>query len=273
MQKFGIDVSKWQGSFNFKTAKAQGVEFVILRGAYARGKDTKFEQYYKDCRAAGLPVGVYQYSMATTEAEAIAEAKYLHEKVLAGKKFEYPIYIDIEDREQLELSRTRLTNIALAWCDYLESRGYFVGIYAGVYTFRDHMNDAQLQRFTHWIPQWAKACTYAAKNCLGMWQFGGETNLLRSNKIAGVVCDQNYAYVDFESIIKKNKLNGYGAAKIEKGDSVRVKQGAKTYTGGGLAPYVYTRTHTVKQLSGDRAVIAYNGVTVAAVKLSDLIPV
>lgn len=62
-------------------------------------------------------------------------------------------------------------------------------------------------------------------------------------------------------------------AKIQSGSTVKVKQGAKTYTGGGLASYVYTRTHTVKQLNGDRAVIAYNGVTVAAVKLSDLIPV
>lgn len=51
---------------------------------------------------------------------------------------------------------------------------------------------------------------------------------------------------------------------------MRVNKGAKTYTGGGLAAFVYNRDHTVKQVSGDRAVITYGGVVVAAVKLADL---
>ena len=44
-----------------------------------------------------------------------------------------------------------------------------------------------------------------------MWQFGGETNLIRSNRIAGYVCDQDYAYVDFPTIIKNANLNGFNA--------------------------------------------------------------
>ena len=44
---------------------------------------------------------------------------------------------------------------------------------------------------------------------MGFWQFGGETNLIRSNKMAGVVCDQNYMYKDFPSLIKENGLNGF----------------------------------------------------------------
>ena len=51
---------------------------------------------------------------------------------------------------------------------------------------------------------------------------------------------------------------------------MRVKQGAKTYTGGGLASFVYNRDHVVSELNGDRAVITYGGVTVAAVRVSDL---
>lgn len=57
---------------------------------------------------------------------------------------------------------------------------------------------------------------------------------------------------------------------IKKGSTVKVKSGAKTYTGGGLASFVYTRNHIVKEISGDRVVITYGGVVVAAVKLSDL---
>ena len=63
------------------------------------------------------------------------------------------------------------------------------------------------------------------------------------------------------------------ADAIKAGSSVKVRRGAKTYTGAGLAPFVYTRVHKVSQISGDRAVITYNGVIVAAVKVSDLIAV
>ena len=63
---------------------------------------------------------------------------------------------------------------------------------------------------------------------------------------------------------------GAGGA-IKAGSVVRVKQGAKTYTGGGLASFVYERDHVVSELNGDRAVITYGGVTVAAVRVSDLV--
>ena len=58
--------------------------------------------------------------------------------------------------------------------------------------------------------------------------------------------------------------------EIVKGSVVRVKQGAKYYNGGGLASFVYTRNHVVSEVSGDRCVITYNGVVVAAVRKSDL---
>ena len=66
--------------------------------------------------------------------------------------------------------------------------------------------------------------------------------------------------------------DGSGAGgTIKAGSVVRVKQGAKTYTGGGLASFVYERDHVVSELNGDRAVITYGGVTVAAVRVSDLV--
>lgn len=209
MKKFGIDVSKWQGNFDFDKAKFEGAEFAILRGAYSTTKDVKFEQYYKDCKTFDLPIGVYQYSMAKTVDAVKKEAAFLYNSVLKGKKFEYPIYIDIEDKVQLALSKSLLTDIAAAWCEYLESKGYFVGIYAGKYTFRDNLDDSKLKKYTHWIPMWGTECTYEDKSVLGMWQFGGDVNKLRKNTVAGVVCDQNYAYVDFPAVIKANGLNGY----------------------------------------------------------------
>lgn len=64
--------------------------------------------------------------------------------------------------------------------------------------------------------------------------------------------------------------SGNAAASVKVGSKVRLKQGAKTYDGKSLASFVYNRDHVVKEIKGDRAVITYGGVVVAAVKLSDL---
>ena len=63
---------------------------------------------------------------------------------------------------------------------------------------------------------------------------------------------------------------GTSARKITTGSKVRVKAGAKTYSGGSLASFVYSRDHIVKELSGKRAVITYGGTVVAAVNVDDL---
>ena len=63
---------------------------------------------------------------------------------------------------------------------------------------------------------------------------------------------------------------GTSARKITTGSKVRVKAGAKTYSGGSLASFAYSRDHIVKELSGKRAVITYGGTVVAAVNVDDL---
>ena len=54
MQKLGIDISVWQNGFNFDKAKEEGVEFVILRGAYSTSEDKCFDGFYKQCKKKGL---------------------------------------------------------------------------------------------------------------------------------------------------------------------------------------------------------------------------
>ena len=213
MKVFGIDVSKWNGDFDFSKAKSEGVKFAILRGAYACEKDVRFEDYYKACTALDLAVGVYHYSMAKNVAEARAEANFLIQNVLKGKQFEYPIYIDVEDNTQKALGKDKLTEIVTAYCDTLEKAGYYVGIYSSGSFFGTYMNESKLERFDKWVAHWSKQCSYNGN--YGMWQFGGETNVIRSNKVAGVVCDQNYAFVDYPKIIKDKGLNGYGKTAVK----------------------------------------------------------
>ena len=102
MQKFGIDVSKWQKGFDFDKALAEGVEFVILRGAYHTKKDTCFDTFYKQCKDRGIPVGVYHYTMAKNVAEAKREAEVML-GILAGKQFEYPVAFDVEEKSQADI--------------------------------------------------------------------------------------------------------------------------------------------------------------------------
>lgn len=213
MKVFGIDVSKWNGDFDFSKAKSEGVKFAILRGAYACEKDMRFEDYYKACTALGLPVGCYHYSMAKSVSEARTEANFLINNVLKGKQFEYPIYMDVEDNVQKALGKDKLTEIVTAYCDTLEKAGYYVGIYSSGSFFGTYMHESKLERFDKWVAHWSKQCSY--KGNYGMWQFGGETNVIRSNKVAGVVCDQNYAFVDYPKIIKDKGLNGYGKTAVK----------------------------------------------------------
>ncbi len=209
----GIDISRWQGDFDMKAAVKEGVKFAIIKGGGGDDglyKDRQFEANYAKAKAADIPVGVYWFSKALTASDAVKEAEYFYNNILKGKQFELPVYIDVENKEQLAVGKRKVTDIIKAWCSYLEKLGYWVGIYSSTYFFGAYMYDNELTRYAHWVAQWAKKCTYKNTNCLGVWQFGGETNLICSNKVAGVVCDQNYLYVDYPTLIKRAGLNGYG---------------------------------------------------------------
>lgn len=218
MKKFGIDISRWQGNFDFNKAINEGVEFVVIKGGGGDDglyTDSKFNRNYNEAKAKGLPVGVYWFSKALTVAESEREAEYFYNNVIKGKQFELPVYMDVEHAEMLKLGRRTLTNIVKAFCEKMEALGCWVGIYSTPYAFRAYMIDEELTKYAHWVAQWAKKCTYEHTECFGMWQFGGETNLIRSNKIAGVTCDQNYMLVDYPALIKAAGLNGFTKTATE----------------------------------------------------------
>ncbi|MBR6532144.1 MAG: peptidoglycan-binding protein [Clostridia bacterium] len=208
-QQFGIDISAFQAGIDFDEIVSEGVEFVILRGAYHLTKDAEFENFYTQAKARNLPVGVYLYTTATTSQGAREEANFLINNVLRGKQLELPIYIDIED--ELYYSRPKSSNTAVVrtFCETLEANNFFTGVYASTYFFATYLDDSQLTAYTHWVAQWSTQLTYPDKNLAAIWQFGGSTNRIRSNIIAGMVVDQNYMYRDFPTIIKAYGLNGF----------------------------------------------------------------
>lgn len=207
----GVDISLYQGDFDYQKARAEGFDFAIIKGGGGDGglyTDKKFQRNYDNAKRLGIPVGIYWFSKALTVDRAVEEADYFFEKCLQGRCFELPVYIDVEHKAQLALGKRLLTDIIHAWCQRLEDKGYWVGIYSSQSYFATYMIDSELQRYAHWIACWDKSCGYQG-DCFGMWQYGGSTNLIRSNKVAGVVCDQDYMLVDYPAMIKAKGCNGF----------------------------------------------------------------
>lgn len=126
----GLDVSAWQESgLNFQNFANAGYDYVILRCGTSYGKDKCFEEYYNSARAAGLDVGCYYYSYATSPAKAASEAMDMI-GWMSGKVFEYPIYFDYEDPSQSSINGSVAAAICYAFMDKLKEHGYLVGLYS-----------------------------------------------------------------------------------------------------------------------------------------------
>ena len=131
----------------------------------------------------------------------------------------------------------------------------------------------------HWLKRfgkdmgWFRARVRSATNIQGLYRVrkswadaSSQLGAYKSLDNAKKACKAGYSV--FNS--KGNVVYTVASATIKVGSTVKLKSGAKTYTGGSLADFVYKRNHKVKEIKGDRAVITYEGVVVAAVKLSDL---
>lgn len=220
----GLDLSYCQPSTtNFADLKKAGYEFCILRAAYGNcfkypsQKDTNFETFYRNAKAAGLMVGAYLYSYARDRAEAIEEAKGLIE-IIKGKQFEYPIYIDIE--ETSSLNSGKVDEIAEGFCSTLENAGYFAGVYCSTWFTNNKFKPETVKRFSWWVADWTGVKPELAAP-YGVWQTG-------KTKINGAYYDTDMAYEDFKAIMQKNGLNGY-LREVEKpsaqtADIIKLKQ-------------------------------------------------
>lgn len=218
----GIDISKFQGDIDFKKVKASGIDFVIIRAGYGREtsqKDVKFEQNYKNAKAAGLKVGVYWYSYADSVEDAKKEAKACVE-VIKGKQFEYPIYFDLEEKSQFDMGKEFCSNLVKAFCNALEKAGYWAGLYCSTYYLNNYITDEVAKRYAVWVAQYNDECTY--KRPYGMWQYSSEGKV---NGISGNV-DMDYAYVDYPKLIKAKGLNGLKANS----NKTSGKKSVTTYT-------------------------------------------
>ena len=191
-----IDVSKWNGNVDYKSVKSAGVTGVIIQCGYgmvSTQKDPYFEDNYKKAKAQGLKVGAYLYSYAESVSDAKKEANVCL-KWIKGKKFDLPIYIDMEEEGLTYLGKSTLTKIATKFCKIVEKSGYKSGVYANASWFKSNLNYNSLKKkYSIWLAQYASSRDF---NC-DIWQY---TDKLMIN---GKPFDGNYAYKTFEGKKKK----------------------------------------------------------------------
>ena len=209
----GIDVSYHNGKIDWKKVKEASVKFAILRigyGMYQNQKDKRFEENYKGATSVGIPVGVYLYSYAKNEEEAKREAN-LCLTWLGNKDLKLPIYFDIEDSSQRGINKLVLNNMCKAFCNIIESRGYWAGIYSNKYWAENIISGNELgKRYTYWIAQYNSKCTY--KGNYAIWQYSSDGKV---NGISG--------RVDMNKMVK-NIIQGSSSTPLKKSNEEIAKE-------------------------------------------------
>lgn len=207
MQKKGIDVSTWQGNIDWNKVKADGIEFAMLRSSFGKENpsqqtDNKFWQNYSGAKAAGVPIGAYHYSYATTVEDAKKEADFFL-SIIKGCEFEYPVAFDIEDPSQMYLGKQLITDIIMTFCGRVQAAGYYVSVYTNLDWITNRIDMNRVKVFDIWLAQWNSQSTYGGS--FGMWQYTSKGSV---SGISGNV-DMNIAYYDYPTIIKNAGLNGF----------------------------------------------------------------
>lgn len=200
----GIDVSSWQEDIDFVKVKNSGIRFVIIRAGFGTrtAPDKYFERNYKGAVEAGLHVGAYWYSYAASSSEALAEAKACL-KVIKGKRFDFPIFYDLEEQSQFVKGMDFCSSLVRTFCNELEENDWFAGLYTSRYPLQHYISRDVASRYAVWVAEYNPTLNYRGN--YGIWQYSSTG---RVDGINGAV-DLDYCYVDYPRMIKVAGLNGY----------------------------------------------------------------
>lgn len=204
----GIDVSYHNGTLDWSTIKAAGVDFAILRAAY-RGygtegtlvRDAKFAEYMQGAMSQGIPVGAYIYSQAITTAEAVQEANYIL-NIVRGYSLDLPIVFDYEFAgvktgrldsawSSGKLNKSKMTDIALAFCDTIKNAGYDAMVYANKTFLSKNLDHEVIENagYDVWLAHYTTNTNYTGD--YKIWQY---TSSGRITGIEGKRFDCNFMY-------------------------------------------------------------------------------
>ncbi len=205
---FGIDVSKYNGDIDWQKVADEGVSFAIIRCGY-RGsssgvivEDPYYRRNIEGALKAGLDVGVYFFTQALDEKEAIEEASAVL-SLLKGYKISYPIFIDSESAggkgRADDLSVTARSKALQAFCETVRNSGKKAGIYASKNWFNNRLDISKLSADNiTWLAEYADKPTYGAT--YQIWQYSS------AGRIPGIEgrVDMNLSYLDIDVSDDKN---------------------------------------------------------------------
>ena len=184
---WGVDVSTWQGNINWTKVANSGCKFAILRGGYRYSVDDTFATNATNAIAAGIPIGVYWFSYATTTAEAKSEAEYCV-KTIKNYNITLPVFFDWEYdsynkalAKGVTVTKTLFNDMAVAFCKVIAAAGYKAGVYYNLDYYNKFIDSSRLGSYYQWYAQYASSASYSNYT---LWQYSSSESV---NGISGNV--------------------------------------------------------------------------------------
>lgn len=205
-----IDVSRYQGEIDWAQVAAAGYKGVMLKTVSTNRKlskradglyiDPTFETNYRNARAAGLDVGVYYYTYATSEAMADAELALVRQAVY-GKELTMPLAVDVEENKLKQMSTLDLTNLTAYALEQVEKMGF----YAQLYTYTGYKYELDMARLSSRWDVWLADYTGKTPKVDFNYNAHQHTSKGAVPGISGNV-DLNVTTLNYPSIIRKKGL-------------------------------------------------------------------
>ena len=196
--RVGIDVSKWNGEIDWDKVRNSGVEFAIVRAGYrgsvtgALVEDPYFAANMKGAAASKMPVGVYFFTQAVNEVEAVEEASAVL-RLVKEYQLDYPIFIDTEGAggngraDGLDVETRTL--VCEAFCRTIENAGYEAGVSGSRNWYNNNLHADALEKYCIWLAEYRSAPLY--QGYYQMWQYTSKGSI---DGIEGNV-DMNVSYL------------------------------------------------------------------------------
>ena len=225
--KLGIDVSKWNKTIDWDEVKDAGVEFAIIRCGYRGASsgalvlDPMYEQNIKGAIEAGIPVGIYFFTQAVDEVEAVEEASMVI-RLIEDYDVDYPVFLDSESAggkgRADGLDADERTKIHKAFLETIAAAGYEAGIYGSRNWLNGQVDMKELSAYKTWLAEYADIPTY--ENYYHMWQYTSK------GTVDGIETrvDLNLCYMNIDTSINHAK-GAAGYSGVINGDSGNVPVG------------------------------------------------
>ena len=222
--KKGIDVSKWNETIDWEAVKEDGVEFAIIRCGY-RGSlsgsliiDPTYEENIRGAIAADIPVGVYFFTQAVNEVEAVEEASMVI-NLIRRYDVDYPVFLDSESAggngRADKLEAEERTRIHKAFLETIAAAGYATGIYGSANWLDGKVEMKELSGYHTWLAEYADIPSY--DGYYHMWQYTSKGSI---DGISTNV-DLNLCYMNIDTSID-HSVDAGGYSGIVNGDTGNV---------------------------------------------------